>query len=226
MDDILLADEIQCPADGDQVFQAPGDVSLARVPDDLRERAPVDKLHHEVEDFVHVIDMIDLRDMRMQQPGNKPRFPEKHFPVGFDGGQVVGNDLQRHMAFQTDVPSLKNAGHAARSDKRHHPVITKLFPDEAAVKLHFQRCRIIPGEMGAMQQRIDVGVLIALLTLSRVQFSLTAFEDGRFLRGGIFFRDAHKLGDVVIDLDPLDGFLDFDADFSGRRLPADRDMRM
>ena len=99
--------------------------------DPIGERRALDQLHHQGVYAVGVFEPVDLRDVRMIERREHPRFsPEAGEAIGIagDGGQ---QDFDRDLAIERRVAGLVDLAHPARADSRRDLIRADALPLEA-----------------------------------------------------------------------------------------------
>ena len=99
--------------------------------DPIGERRALDQLHHQGVYAVGVFEPVDLRDVRMIERREHPRFsPEAGEAIGIagDGGQ---QDFDRDLAIERRVAGLVDLAHPARADTRRELIRADALPLEA-----------------------------------------------------------------------------------------------
>ena len=126
MNDTLGMGFVQRVGDLDSQFDDPGRLQRP-VPDELRQRLPVDILHGDVADAAFLAHVVDVRDVGMGEGGGSPRFARE--PLGkarvFRPGR---KDLERHPPLQPGVVGEVDLA---------HPALPKT-PDDAVVGQRFE----------------------------------------------------------------------------------------
>ncbi len=82
---------------------------------EVGERAPLDELHREVPVGADLPEVVDLDDPRVVQPRGGPRLLEEALDVEVVLGELLGEELQRDVALERDVPRPEDASHPAPS---------------------------------------------------------------------------------------------------------------
>ena len=91
----------------------------------LRQRLPLEVLHHQVLDAVLIADVVERADVRMRQLRDRLCLPLKALPDLGGRGQVRGQDLDRDRSIEPRVPRLPHLPHAAGSKRGENLVGTE-----------------------------------------------------------------------------------------------------
>ncbi len=119
MDDALFVRGFESIGDlfRDRLRIAPGD----RAPcDALREVFALDQLHHEGVRLAALLGAVDLGDVRVVERRQRARFAlETRGPIGI-GGEILRQDLDRHLPPEPGIASAIDLAHAALADDGEH----------------------------------------------------------------------------------------------------------
>ena len=132
--DAVLIHHFQRLADRDQDRQPLLKAEFAVPGDHILEGDAIDKLHGIVENIAAATDIVYLRDVRMIEFGDDPRFLDEQFAELLFGRQFKRYDLKRHLSFQGHIPSLQDTAHASGADQRDDAVVVQLFSDDAVIE--------------------------------------------------------------------------------------------
>ena len=98
--------------------------------DPIGERRALDQLHHQGVYAVGVFEPVDLRDVRMIERREHPRFsPEAGEAIGIAGDRGQ-QDFDRDLAIERRVAGLIDLAHPARADPRRELIRADALPLE------------------------------------------------------------------------------------------------
>ncbi len=86
------------------------------------QRPSADELEDEVGDAAFLSKVVDVEDVRMLEPGDRPRFLLEALAILLVLGKEIGQNLDRHVAVEPRVVSLVNRRHASAPDLFDDPV--------------------------------------------------------------------------------------------------------
>ena len=106
---------------GDDAVQAEG-----ALPEELRERPPLDQLHDDAVALLELQHVVDVDDRRMIEHGGGAGLAPEPPPELVLLHLVGANDLERHRALETLVPGTVDLSHAAAAEQFEHPEVGEL----------------------------------------------------------------------------------------------------
>ena len=114
------------------------------LPETILERFALEQLHHQEVRLVLATDVEERADVRVREPGDRPRLPLESLACFGRRGPVRGQDLHRDRAIEAGVARLVDLAHAARSERREDLVRPEARTGGQAHGFR-RRCAILPA---------------------------------------------------------------------------------
>ena len=114
------------------------------VPETLLKRFALEQLHHQEIRLVLAADIEERADVRVRQPGDRPRLLLEPLAGFGRRGPMRGQDLDRDRAIEAGVACLVDLTHAPRSERREDLVRPEALTGGQAHGFR-RRCAILPA---------------------------------------------------------------------------------
>ena len=92
-------------------------------PDPVLERLPFEPFHHDERPPLVLADVVDRTDVRMVQRGGRLRLPLEPLERRPARCDLLGEELDRHMAAQAGVLGVVHDAHAPAAELGHDPIV-------------------------------------------------------------------------------------------------------